>query len=140
MKVFKKIYYFIIFHFRYALIRNYSTNRQLYILLIYLESVGIKSIHLQRNDARYFIIFNDNTTLEFWNNNRWYAWMSEGKIKFSNGKILSWSSEMPSPEVLIKYIRIIRALEKKKQNEDFEQYLPIKVLRKNKLKKLNKIN
>ena len=44
---------------------------------------------------------------------------------------------MPSNEVLVKYSKVVRFLEKKEKRENFEQYLPVKVLRKQKLEKIN---
>jgi hypothetical protein len=85
------------------------------------------------------IIFNDGTKFEFWNENRWYAWMKRGNINFSNGKELTWDNVMPSNEVLVKYGNIIKKSEKKETDFNFDQYLPIKTLRKNKLKKLNSV-
>lgn len=137
MKILKKIYYGIIFHLRYAFLRNEDVNRKLDVLLVYLNEIGIRSISMDYHWCT--IVFKDNTTIEFWNANRWYGWMSQGKISFSNGKVLEWNDTMPSNEVLVKFIKIVTFLDKKQQKEDFTQYLPVKVLRKAKLKKLNSL-
>ena len=93
---FKSLYY----HLRYGR-RNHKTYQILDVLKIYLEEIGIKSV--SSNLFYCTIIFNDDTNLEFWNGNRWYAWMMSGSIEFSNGKKLKWSYKMPSNEVLFKY-------------------------------------
>ena len=120
--------------------KNYSTNYKLDVLLVYLNEVGIRTIDL--NDSYYnTIIFNDNTKMKFWNANRWYAWMSQGEIVFSNGKTLTWNAVMPSSEVLYKFKKIIVAQGKIKKVDDsnFTDLLPVKVIRKRKLDKLKKI-
>ena len=81
------------------------------------------------------ITFNDGTIYSFWDDNKWFAWMSYGEIKFSNGKELKWDEKMPSSEVLYKYSRYIRKI-KNKPDSDYTEYLPLKLLRKMKLKKL----
>ena len=143
LKPFKKLYYKYSWGFRL-----YDTSRKLDILLIYLENMKIISIKKLNYD--YKIIFSDNSILTFWDSNRWYAWMGIGKMEFSNGKIIEWKYEMPSYEVLCKYRKLILnkegikkieqvKIEKNfKKIEDFYEYLPIKLLRKEKLKKIKK--
>jgi hypothetical protein len=72
--------------------------------------------------------------------------MSQGSINFSNGKFLSWDGSMPRYEVLYKFRKAIRkelkksSMKDEKKEEDFIQYLPLKYIRKRKLKKINKSN
>ena len=137
MKRFKNIYYFI----RYgSIMKNYNTNYKLNVLLVYLEEIGIRKVDL--SDGYYCaVIFNDNTKMRFWNVNRWYAWMSQGEIIFSNGKTLTWNATMPSSEVLYKFKKIIKAQGKIKKivDSEYSELLPVKVIRKRKLDKLKKI-
>jgi hypothetical protein len=114
MKILRKIYYYIIFHFGYALIRNDDTEPDLDILLVYLNDVGIRSFSMDSHWCT--LTFKDNTVFKFWNSNKWYAWMSQGTIHFSNGKKISWSSGMPSNEVLVKYSKVITFLEKRQKS------------------------
>jgi hypothetical protein len=128
--------------------RTYPVYLKLDILIIYLEKVGIKSI--STNDKYWgTIVYNDGTTYLFWNENRWYSWMSRGKISFSNGKELNWVNKMPSYEVLYKYKKKMTLAEKfeKKLNKqpnieiednDYTEYLPVRLLRKLKLNKIKK--
>lgn len=116
--------------------RSYEHSKKLDILLIYLENIKITTIIL---DKYYCTIkFEDNSNLRFWNENRWYAWMSQGDMYFSNGKIMSWNGESPSYEILHKYKKIILEQERinKSSDLDFQDCLPIKYIRKLKLKKL----
>jgi len=127
LSLIKRIFFW--FHFP---VRNYETYKTLDVLLIYLEEVGIKSFTCN-NPHRVSIIFKDGTKLRFWNENRWYAWMSSGEINFSNGETLKWENRMPSREVVFYFRRLIR---KKEEEEDITRYLPVKMIRKKKLKKL----
>lgn len=135
MKILKSIYYYI----KYGSVKNYDVKHELDVLLIYLNEIGIKSISLSGifddEDYYYTIVFNDNTTIKFWNVNRWYAWMSICEINFSNGKKLKWDAMMPSYEVLYNFKKIIKAHEKviKKENKGYDIFLPIKLIRKKKL-------
>jgi hypothetical protein len=119
----------------FALYRDSPSWDKLDILLIYLEEVGIKSVEYKRGYFGCTITFNDGTTYSFWNENKWFAWMVSGEITFSNGKKLEWKDRMPSSEVLYKYRRYIRKI-KKDPDSDYTEYLPLKLLRKMKLKKL----
>ena len=83
MKNLKNIFYSILY-FSYKIYKTHNTLNS--VLLIYLEKIGIKDINI--NPHEFTIVFNDNTKLYYWNSNRWYAWMSEGNINFSNGEIL----------------------------------------------------
>ena len=138
LKLLKMFYYNINYQSRL-----YKKSKKLDILLVYLENVNISSI----NTSNYYceIIFKDNSILIFWNANRWYAWMNQGNMTFSNGKTLMWCSEMPSYETLYKYKKLIKKFEKYKNIEDSEKidnindYLPESIIRKVKLKKLKKL-
>ena len=124
--------------------RNYSTYRELDVLLIYLNNIEILSVDTNSFECQ--IMFEDNSKLIFWNESRWYAWMSSGSMSFSNGKILKWNGKMPSYEVLNKYRNVIKKYEREKKRStkkistimDFSQYLPAKLIRKEKLKNINK--
>jgi hypothetical protein len=121
--------------------RLYDLNRLLDVLLIYLKEVGIRTI--DSGEFECIIVFNDNTKLKFWNVNRWYAWMRKGEVNFSNGENLKWDDKMPSREVVFHFMRAVRKYEKqekkqKKIDESYEKYLPIKIVRKIKLKNLKK--
>lgn len=131
MKKLKNAFYYFLYG---SFIINYKTNYKLYILLIYLNEIGIKSFTKQ-SEYISIIIFNDNTEFIFWNENRWYAWMRTGEIKFSNGKKLNWDGEMPPFEVLFKYKKLIKKLERK-IDTNFSEYLPTQLIRKYKLQKL----
>ena len=102
------------------------------ILIIYLEQVGIRTI--EYTGYQCYVTFKDGTLLKFWNENRWYSWMSTGEINFSSGKKIEWTQKMPYSEVLYKYKKLI--IKNDKVLDDYTEYLPIKLLRKMKLKKL----
>jgi len=128
-----KFYYYISWG-----MRIYSKYDELYVLLIYLKNIKISSI--EKLPYYYNITFEDNSVLKFWDENRWYSWMSSGDMNFSNGKKLSWDGVMPSYEVLHEYRKIIRKYEKSKRINgimNFSEYLPLKMIRKEKLKKIN---
>jgi len=84
--------------------------------------------------------------MEGWNVNRWYAWLSQGKIDFSNGEKIEWCRERPRYEVIYKYKKIIKKWEKEQKKSefvkdfDFSKYLPKSyVKRMERLKKLQEI-
>jgi len=102
---------------------NYKAAPKLDILLIYLNNIGIKNISTK--DLYYINIeFNDGTVLKGWNTNRWYAWLSQGKINFSNGEKMTWNNELPSYEIFYKYKKIVKKWEQKDPNPNFLKYLP----------------
>lgn len=117
----------------------YEVYNKLDILLIYLKEIGIKE-YSEDSDGYYATItFNDGTTYYYWDENKWYAWMRKGKINFSNGKILEWNDKMPSSEVIYKYKKATKKYRIKIHNNnncDYSEYLPLKLIRKIKLKKL----
>lgn len=137
----KKLYYKLYYSFKYPESRCYSENRKLDVLLVYLKEIGIKSVI---NEYYYFtMIFNDDTKLKFWNANRWGCWMFSGELSLMNGKMLKWDKSQPSYEVLCQYKDYVISIEpknkkdkKEKPDNDYSEYLPLKVLRKLKLKKL----
>lgn len=131
MKILKRIYYFWMY---FALYRDSPSWNKLDFLIIYLEEVGIKSVEYKEEYYGCIITFNDGTIYRFWNENKWFAWMCSGEIRFSNGKKLEWRDKMPSSEVLYKYRKYIRKNIQK--DSDYSEYLPLKLLRKMKLKKL----
>lgn len=114
---------------------TYPILPKLRILSIYLDEVGIKNI--TKTSYHLIITFNDNTTANVWNENKPYAWMSSGEIKFSNGESLSWANQSPPLETLYKFKKY---LDEKKNDEDSDitKYLPTKMLRKQKLLSLKK--
>jgi hypothetical protein len=142
MKFFKEIYYY--FLYGQFLGKGYSRMIKLDILLVYLEEIGVKSILKKKLFGLYGmeIIFNDNTKFKFRYSEdksiRWYGFMGYGKIEFSNGKELKWDYNMPSYEILYKYKRIIN--KNIKDTDDYTEYLPLRLLRKLKLKKLKNKN
>ena len=134
-KIFKKIVRpFELFYYNISWgMRLNRLDKNLDILLIYLKSVKIELIQL--NEYNCIIKFTDNSELTFWTANRWYGFMNSGQMNFSNGKSISWSSKSPSYEVLHEYKKLIKKHEKSTK-VDFYEYLPIKLLRKEKLKKI----
>lgn len=134
-KVLKSIYYM----FLNFSPRNYRTYNKLDVLLIYLNEIGIKEYSEDKDGYNATITFNDETTYYYWNENRWYAWMRKGEINFSNGKVLEWNDKMPSNEVIYKYRKALKKYRIKLRNNndnDYSEYLPLKLLRKTKLNKL----
>lgn len=116
--------------------RHYPYYKKLDIILVYIDNLDIVSI---KNDDYYYIFtFSDNTILNFWHTNRWFAFMSQGNITFSNGKILDWCNKAPSYEILYKVKKIILEYEKKQDDNEYYDCLPTKLLRKQKLEKLKK--
>ena len=131
----KEIYYYL----KYPGTRLYARSKKLDVLLIYFNEIGIKSTKVDY--GYYLIIFNDDTQLKMWNENRWFAWMSSGSLTLKNGKNFEWNTCMPSYETLYHYMRYIKSIEPKeekilKHSEDYSEYLPLRVVRKLKLKKL----
>ena len=137
LKIFKNFYYFL-----YTPMKLYDTYHALDILVVYLENVKIINIEIIIGNC--VITFSDNSVLTFWNS-RWNAWMAYGTMKFSNGRIMKWYKKQPSCEVYYKYKKLILNHEKSKNHEidnveieDFSDCLPIKLLRKQKLKNIKK--
>jgi hypothetical protein len=135
IRIFNSINYF----FRYTW-KTYGSDSRLRVMEIYLEDVGVKSISLSPDKYYYTFIFNDGTEIKFWNANRWYAFMSQGEATFSNGKSFKWAGVMPPRSVLFKYKRIIKEYEKINdpavKSDGYSEYLPLKLVRKNKLLKI----
>lgn len=100
------------------------------IILIYMNNIGIKSITLVENEHWIDVEFNDGTILHGWNANRWYAWLSQGNIKFSNGQSMKWYDYRPSHEIIYKLRKIVMKYEKElkrqryEEDTDFSKYLP----------------
>lgn len=109
---------------------NDKYTPKLNIILIYMNDIGIKSIAFVDNNHWINIEFNDGTILHGWNSNRWYAWLSQGNIKFSNGEIMKWYDYIPSHEIIYKLKKIVMKYEKElekqryKEETDFSKYLP----------------
>lgn len=144
LKQIESIYYKILYS---SFTTNYESVNTLDVLLIYLENSGIKE-YKKKDNFNGIIIFNDNTEFNFWNTNRWYAWMHQGKIKFSNGQEYSWYQKMPNFKVLYFFKKEIVRLEKneirklkEEENLKAKQMMnnaPISYIRKQKLKKIRK--
>lgn len=128
MSIFNSIKYGLL----YGSHKLYETSNDLDILLIYLKEYDVKNIKIEYYN--FIITFNDGTEAKIWNSNKYYAWMSEGVIIFSNGKKFTWSRTMPRFEVLYKFKKLIKNYNK--THNDMEQFLPLKLQRKLKLKKL----
>jgi len=145
-KILKIIYYRVLW---------FSSSRYKYydlldILLIYLKNVKISSI--SKTDYKCNIIFLDGSVLTFNNTTIKSCWMSEGTMIFSNKKKLTWYDKSPSYEILYEYRKLILKYEKdenkrlcelsKTQHEieknNLIDCLPIKYLRKEKLKTIKK--
>lgn len=118
--------------FWYGMLNGWGMNdrasRKLDIILIYMENIGIKSIDIPKNyfgeDGAYIDIeFNDGTVMSAWNANRWYAWLSQGTINFSNGEKLDWNGTRPRHEIIYKLKKIVKKWEKT-DDEDLSKYLP----------------
>ena len=129
----KKFYYYITWGSR-----NNNYDNKLDILGIFLENVKIISISTEY--GFYILTFDDNSVLKFWEMNRWYGFMSHGVMSFSNGKTLSWYNTSPSYETLHKFKKFVLNFEKieKSKEDDYYDCLPVKYLRKEKLKKIKK--
>ena len=132
-KILNSLYYWFLYGCNNKI---FVTSIKLDILLIYLKEFGIKSI--ENSTYHIKIIFNDGTKLRFWNENRWYSWMSNGTIEFSDGKCFSWNDKMPRNEVLYEFKKVVKSIENKKDyiDNDYSEFLPQKIIRKMKLKKL----
>jgi len=138
-KLLKSIYYRIL----WFKLRSHKCYDALDILTIYLKNVEISKITLDRSN--YKIFFLDGSRLKFSNCDRWPGWMSNGDMTFHNGKIMSWYDKSPSYETLFKFKNFILNYEKKEAKRilyeekiKFDDCLPIKLLRKEKLKKITK--
>jgi len=139
-------YFFLWFHSR-----KYKYYDVLNILAIYLDYVNISKISSDPSSAYCNVIFSDGSRLEFGNNNssssdsRWKTWMCRGTMKFSNGKILEWRDKSPSYETLYKYKKLILKNERIVKNErkqmekiKYDDCIPVKYMRKQKLKSIKK--
>ena len=133
-KILKKIYYFILWNEK----TNYDYFSKLDILLIYLENVKIIDIIIDDDYCK--IKFSDGTKLRFSNeyDDRWKSWMKRGVINFYNGKTLDWSYKRPSREILYKFKKLILEKEKLDTEAEINGYLPISLVRKQKLKNIKK--
>ena len=144
-KILKIIYYRVL----WFSIPTYKYYDLLDILLIYLKNVKISSI--SKTDYKCNIIFLDGSVLTF-NNTSKSGWMSEGTMIFSNKKKLTWYDKSPSYEILYRYRKLILKYKKDEDKRKYEQSktqheieknnlidcLPIKYLRKQKLKTIKK--
>ena len=149
-KLLKKIYYWFLWHNHI----KYDYYPLLDILLVYLENVKISSINVDNyyatilfydNSILKFLICDDNIHFTVKDYNRWYIWMSKGEMSFHNGNTIDWRNDSPSREVLYKYKKLILKYEKdeiiRKKEADMLKYnncLPIKLVRKEKLKNIKK--
>jgi hypothetical protein len=107
---------------------NYDALETLDVIHLYLDNVGIKSIDDTKSSYMITIEFNDGTIFNGWNTNRWYAWLSQGVIDFSNGEQLVWYSKRPRYKVIYRLKTIVKNWEKEKKRNspelDFTKYLP----------------
>jgi len=135
----KKLYYHFLWHGKLA----YKCYDVLDILNAYLDIVKISSI---KTDKYYIdITFSDGSTLNLWNDDRYTKWMYRGEMEFSNGRKMKWSEKSPSYEILCKYKKVVLKYEKdelkrKKESENMKYFdcIPVKYLRREKLKKFKK--
>lgn len=65
-------------------------------------------VSLTEKNCRIIVVTHTNKTIEFWNENKYYAWMSTGTITNSN-KTLSWNNGRPDS------LRMYRVLQKLKE-------------------------
>jgi len=78
----------------FLLIRNYATDDILDRTLNNCIDSGIKSID-SVNEYRNTITFKNGITIEYWNTNKYYAWMNIGVIMFPYGNKYQWKDGMP---------------------------------------------
>lgn len=121
--------------------RIYKKYNKLGILLVYLENVGIKSIHFPYSN-KVQIYFKDGTELyaTCYEDNH-SVFLSNGVMIFPNEKRLDWDERMPSYEILYKYNKIIEKERERLEylkSDDYSEFLPEKLKRKLKLKKIEK--
>jgi len=116
----------------YGVMRLYSEDNRINVLLVYLKEVGVATS--DDSDYYYFYVtFKDGTKLKCWNANKWECWMSIGEVDFSNGEKFRWDCRSPSYETLVAFKNLFNSCD---YNSDYNRFLPLKVQRRLKLKKL----
>lgn len=68
-------------------------------------SSGICSI--DRDSCRIKITFNNSTTIEFWDCERWYNWMREGVVIPRTGDAYIWKDKRPTRRTMLKFKKAI---------------------------------
>lgn len=114
----------------------YPEDKRIDVFLIYLKEVGVLTSDDKSNPYYFFITFKDGTKLKAWNSNKWDCWMSYGVAEFSNGEKFEWEQKSPSYETLIAFKNLFNKSED--IDDDYTKFLPLKVKRRMKLKKIKK--
>jgi hypothetical protein len=80
---------------------NYNVDPVLDSALKVCIKSGLKSINSVNS---YFtnVVFNNGTKLQYWNENKYHAWMNEGVFEFPNGERYHFDDSRPTAKTMYK--------------------------------------
>lgn len=97
MKMFEELYY----KFKLStFLMNYAVDRTACDILSTCLNSGIKNV--DRRYGRLVINFNNEVEINYWNENKYYAWLSEAIIKKNGKELYSYHSKMVTAKLMFK--------------------------------------
>lgn len=102
----KSIYY----RFRTSIMFNHSVDYGYDLVLRKYMQKPIDRID-KLSFARTIVYFKDGTSFQFWDENRYYAWLQDGYF-IQNDKFLSYNQCRPTVETIYRFSKIIHGNEK----------------------------
>lgn len=96
---------------------NYKVNYELDAIL---NRCMDESDEFELVDSKYdaVITFNNGVIYEYWNENKYYAWLQDGKFIFKNSTIFRYSGARPTIKTIHRFKRYINSSKKPKINTD----------------------
>jgi len=90
---------------------NYNENLELTRLV---KEIIASDFIINREETYYTKIETENYKISFWNENKWYAWMQNGKVirKNDDRVVFEWQRARPSKSVFHDFVKMY--LEKRK--------------------------
>jgi hypothetical protein len=101
----------IYYRFRTALFFLYPLDR--FVDRLFRNSLysGIKE--LKKDTHHIEVTFNDGVTINAWNANKWYAWLSHNGFVHKEGKLIhKWNDVRPSAKTMFKLNRAMKRYDK----------------------------
>lgn len=111
----EKLHYFYILVSRFLFsLYNYSSSNELSIYINNCINTGIISVaYSSRFDM--YILFGNELIVEFWNENKYYAWLSKGSIiSKESGELYKWKNKRPNRRTMARLYCEIEKYEKRK--------------------------
>lgn len=81
---------------------NYEIDDYLDAILKDKIKIGIESI-ISKDQYNQSVKFEDGTVYEFWNSNKYYAWLNSGTFTFADGTEYRYVSVRPTIETMYKF-------------------------------------